>query len=110
MESNQKCLRTYTSFLFEASQQISYTSFLFKASQQLYSFYYSLNSTKLTFDSCLNYVTKPAITGEKLHPILSHPESMCWVKRRIIHKIFHFLFCKPNDFAQMNKLSEIYIY
>ena len=61
---------------------------------------------KLNFDSCLNHVKKPIITGEKLYPSLSHPNSVSHIEREIIHKTFHFLFGKPNDSITMSKIKE----
>ena len=83
-----------------------YTSFLFEASQEVSSIYHSLNSTKLKFDSCLNHLTKPVIAGEKLYPLLNHPDSSQWIIKGIIHKIFHFLFGEPHDATTMNRIKQ----
>ena len=52
LERSQKHLKTYKSFLFESSHEVS-------------SIYHSLNSPKLKFDFCLNDLAKPITNCEK---------------------------------------------
>ena len=90
LERDQNCLKTYTSFFFETGQEC-------------YSIYHSLNNTKLKFDSCLNHLTKPIISSEKLYPSFNYPDRVHHVKLGVIHKIFNFLFGKSSDSTTLNK-------
>ena len=77
MEKDQKHLKIYKSFLFEAIQKVP-------------SIYHSLNNTKHQFDSCLNHLTRPVLLIEKPSTISDQPERKVELKEGFSHKIFIF--------------------
>ena len=97
VESDQKHLKTYTSFLLEAGQGV-------------YSIDHLLNNFKLKYDSCLNYLTKPIVTSEKVYPSFNYPDKTHHVNWQVIHKIFNFLFGTSDDSITLDKIKKIFIY
>ena len=82
---DQKYLKTYMSFLFEANQDDS-------------SICHSLSSTKLKFYSCWNHLAKPVTDSEKLYPSLNHPDGIHCIKKGVIKKysVSYLLNLKPH--------------
>ena len=76
LERDQKCLRTYTSFMFEAGQEV-------------HGIYCLLDNTILKPDSCLHHLTKPIVTKEKTY---TSSDTVHCIKCDVVHKIFNFLF------------------
>ena len=76
-EKEQKHLKTYLSFVFEAGQEV-------------HSINHSLNTTKLKSDSCLNHLAKTTRCQRGNIPFLLG-KTHC-VKHCAIHKILNFLF------------------
>ena len=89
-ERDQNHLKTYTSFLFEAQQEV-------------HSINHSLNDTKLHCDYCLTHLTRPIIIKEKTNLFLVE-----WiVKHGVIHQIFNFSFGESDDYLQLFTLVTI---
>ena len=88
-----KCLNTYIKFLFEAGQKV-------------HSIYYSLNITKLQFQSCLNHLTRPKVSNERTD--LSLGKVPC-VNCGVIHFIFNILKKNQIIWPHKIKLNKIFI-
>ena len=81
LERDQKCFKTYTSFLFQAEQEV-------------HGIYCYLNNTKLQLDSYLNHLTGSIVTNEQMDLSFGR---VLHVKCGVIHKILNILFRESDN-------------